>query len=90
MPEIVIACATAVIAYYAWRSHQLSKSIIELTNKRDNDEKEFKQQIKDLYEAIVISNLIGTPHGADSRAPFMAFKRRYTGSTKIFDEEMGS
>ena len=77
--------ATGVIAYYAWRSHQISKDIIELTKRRDEDEKEFKQQVKDLYQAIVVSNIVGTPHGANSSEPIAAFKKLYKGDTKIFD-----
>lgn len=82
---IMTAVATGVIAYYAWHSHKISKAIIKLTQKRDDDEKEFKQQIKDLYQGIVVSNVIGTPHGADSKAPIEAFKKLYKGNTKIFD-----
>ena len=85
LATITTAIATAVIAYYARRSHRISESIIQLTRKRDDDEKRFKQQIKDLYQAIVVSNIVGTPHGADSRAPIEAFEKLYKGSTKIFD-----
>jgi hypothetical protein len=82
---IVTAIATGVIAYYAWRSHEISEAIIKFTKRRDEEEKEFKQQIKDLYQGIIISNVIGTPHGANSREPIEAFKKLYTGNTKIFD-----
>jgi len=82
---IITAVATGVIAYYAWRSHQISEAIIKLTQKRDDDEIEFKQQVKDLYQAIVVSNIVGTPHGANSNEPIAAFKKLYKGNTKIFD-----
>lgn len=82
---IVTALATGVIAYYAWRSHQISEAIMKLTQRQDDEEKEFKQQIKDLYQAIVVSNIVGTPHGANSREPIKAFNTLYKGNTKIFD-----
>ena len=83
---ILTASATVVIAYYAWRSHQISEAIIKLTQKRDDDEKEFKQQIKDLYQAIVVSNIVLGPDGVNPReSSIQAFKRLYKGNTKIFD-----
>lgn len=85
---IVTTIATVVIAYYAWRSHQISEAIIKLTQKRDDEEKEFKQQIKDLYQGIVVSNIISAPLG-NSHQPYAdtleAFKKFYKGKTKIID-----
>src|SRR3989338_6704211 len=81
---IVTTIATAVIAYYAWRSHKISEAIIKLTQKRDDDEKEFKQQIKDLYQAIVVSNIVLGPEGVNPcESSIQAFKRLYKGNTKI-------
>jgi len=83
---ILTSFATVVIAYYAWRSHKISETIIKLTQKRDDEEKEFKQQIKDLYQAIVVSNIVLGPEGVGPReSSIQAFKRLYKGDTKIFD-----
>lgn len=68
---IATAIATGVIAWYAWLSYKIS-------GKRDDGEKEFKQQIKDLYQAIVVSNIVLGPEGVNSReSSIQAFKRLY-------------
>lgn len=65
---------------------KLGYSVIKLTQKRDDDEKEFKQQIKDLYQAIVVSNIVLGPEGVNPReSSIQAFKRLYKGNTNIFD-----
>jgi len=49
----ISALATGVIAWYAIANHKLTSKI----QSRDD---EFRQQISDLYKAIVISNLMGS------------------------------
>ena len=89
---VISAFATLVIAFYAWKSHQLTQAI----QKRDE---EYKQQTSDLYQAMVISNLLGPQisSNADENAirirflekkgPIKIFNELYTGQTSIFPEQ---
>jgi predicted PurR-regulated permease PerM len=74
---IITAIATGVIAYYATQSHKLASKI----QIRDD---EFRQQIKDLYQAIVVSNVIEPSPGDTSKA-IKHFKEFYKGKTPILD-----
>ena len=51
----ITAIATGVIAYYAKVNHQLASTI----QSRDD---EFRQQIRDLYRGIIISNFLDPEH----------------------------
>jgi len=77
----VTAIATAVIAVYAWQSHKLLKQI----NQKDL---EFRQQVKDLYQAIVLSNLMNTVGKTGAMGSIggviSEFSTYYKGETPIF------
>jgi nitric oxide reductase large subunit len=87
----VSATATAAIAFYAIKSHKLAdrsyqlaqeiKSASELKTKSDD---EFRQQVSDLYKAIVISNILVSklPGKIDY---FKKLYKQAGGKTKIFD-----
>lgn len=74
----VTAIATVVIAWYAIANHKLASKI----QSRDD---EFRQQISDLYKAMVISNVISGPY--DTHLAIEDFNIHYEkagGKTKIF------
>ena len=73
----ITAIATAAIAVYSFMSYQLASSI------KSRDE-EFRQQIRDLYEAIVISNIVTERRELEGRIE--AFKQHYRGRTPIFEQ----
>jgi len=81
MANIIIAIATVVIAVYAIMSYKLASKI----QSRDD---EFRQEARDLYQAIAISNLIDPAidegSGQWERAKKL-FNKYYTGKTPIFD-----
>ena len=77
--SIVSALAAGVIAYYAYTSHELACAI-------KTGEDEFRQQVSDLYKAIVVSNLLSGPesfHQIDDS--IQRFSEKYTGTTPIFN-----
>jgi hypothetical protein len=82
MIEISTVCtavATVAIAFLAWKTNQLTASI----RRKDS---EHQQEIKDLYQAIVISNILsaGVPQGGKLLdGLFSEFERRYRGNTPI-------
>ena len=84
--SIVTALATTAIAIFSWNSYCLSKQIKKATEDQIKRDEEFKSQIKDLYQAIVISNVLSGPssYGALTQA-IDAFKSQYKGKFKIFD-----
>lgn len=76
----VTALATIVIAIYAWKSHSLASTL----NERDD---EFREQVSDLYKAIVISSMVANPGAgmADTMTGrIKLFREHYDGTTKIF------
>lgn len=72
---IISTIATCVIAYYAFESHNLTRALML-------KDKHHKQEINDLYRAIVISNLFCAGESTDTK--MKSFKDLYTGKTKIF------
>ena len=74
--SIISAISTVVIAYFAWRTHKMYK----LLQKEDN---EYKEKTHDLYQAIVISNVLCSVHGIDFT--IRRFNEEYKGKTPIFD-----
>lgn len=89
--SIITAIATGVIAWFAWRSHQISREIIKLTRGRNEEDATFKQEIKDFYQAIVVSNILSAPGIAKDldkqNAQINTFKKLYNGKTNIFEDE---
>ncbi|MEK6563491.1 MAG: hypothetical protein AABZ65_00475 [Candidatus Omnitrophota bacterium] len=84
--SVITAIATTVIALFSWRSFCLSGEIKKATENQCKKEEDFKSQTKDLYQAIVISNILSGPssYGALTQA-IDAFKSQYKGTFKIFD-----
>lgn len=52
-----------------------------LASKIQEREKEYRQQVSDLYHAMVVSNLLSTDSGIDTR--FDLFEKNYKGKTPI-------
>ena len=73
----ITALATAVIAYHAVASQLLNQKI------KERDE-EFRQQVSDMYQAIVVSNVV-SPAQSDTSKAIDRFRELYKGKTKIFD-----
>lgn len=70
----ITASATVVIAYYAWVNHEIASKI----QSRDD---EFRQEMKDLYVAMVLSNLLSSDSGIGRRKTL--FEEAYEGKTRI-------
>ena len=84
--SIVTALATTAIAIFSWCSYCLSKEIKKSMEDQSKREEEFKSQVKDLYQAIVISNLLSGPSSfGDLPKAINAFKSQYKGKFRIFD-----
>ena len=84
--SIVTAVATTMIAIFTWCSYCLSQQIKKVTEDQIKRDEEFKSQIKDLYQAIVISNLLSGPSSfGDLPKAINAFKSQYKGKFRIFD-----
>lgn len=76
--SIVSAVATVALALLAYSNLVLARSIRATTDQRD-------QEIKDLFQAMVIAQLLG-PHPNDPPSTAkQRFKKEYTGKTKIFE-----
>jgi hypothetical protein len=84
---IVMTLATVALATFAWQSNKLSKEIKRANDLKEAEDKGFKQQVSDLYQAIVISTLISGPssYGAFGSAKDL-FKSQYGGKTPVFKE----
>lgn len=81
------AVATCVIAFYSWRSFKLSEEIKRSNELKTTSDQEFRQQVSDLYQAIVISTLISGPSSYGAFGPAKdVFKSQYRGKTPIFKE----
>jgi len=84
---IIMAAATVALAIFAWQSNKLSKEIKRTNDLRETEDKEFKQQVTDLYQAIVVAEIISTPNMIGQYdAIIKAFKSHYKGKTPIFKE----
>ena len=81
----ITGIATAFIACYGRRSHQLTLQLKATEEQRSKREEEFRQQLSDLYQAIVIATLLSgnSNLGALVEAK-LAFEGLYKGKTKIF------
>jgi hypothetical protein len=76
---IATAAATVAIAFYTRKTHNL----MEAVKQKDS---EHQQEIKDLFQAIVISNILsaGKPQGGQLLdGLFSEFEKRYKGKTPI-------
>ena len=86
--SIISMIATVVIAAYAWRSYELSRQIKIANELKTQTDQEFRQQVNDLYRAIVISNILsGQATHMDFESLIRDFKSKYKAKTPIFEEE---
>lgn len=81
LTDWINAISTVVIAVFTGLNYAMFLSI----NKKDN---EYKQQVGDLYQALVISNIISAPTVSSGVAGLEGlknvFKSEYHGKTEIF------
>lgn len=75
---IVNGFAAAAVAYFSFLTYQLNKRLKEEADKH-------QEEIKDLLQAVALSNLV-TPHG-DADGNIGQFKKKYTGKTEIFSND---
>jgi len=88
--SIVSAIATAIISIYAIKSHRLSNEIEKSNKDRAKDDENFKKELRDLYGAIVIANLVSeTSTGVSKKLQY--FKEHYNKirQTNILDSIAG-
>ena len=81
--SVFSAIATVVIAIYAVMSHSLAKAIKASSN-------EHQSRIEDLYQAIIISNIVAagrSPNETEVGRAKDMFNQNYDGSTKIFKQK---
>jgi len=85
LSALVSAIATAVIAIYAFLNYQLTSKI----QKRGEED---RQQTRDLFQAIVISNILSNPEAnlgsSNLENKIKAFEELYKGKTPIFLTEI--
>lgn len=74
-----------VIAIYSVKAHRLSNEIKRSNELRVESDKEFKDQALDLYQAIVISNILSGQGSsvADFSRTVKKFNQMYKGETPI-------
>ncbi len=83
----IMAMATVSLAFFAYQSNRLAKEIKRTNDLREAEDREFRQQVSDLYQAIVVSTLISGPssYGTFGQAKDV-FKSQYRGKTSIFKD----
>jgi hypothetical protein len=81
----VSALATCVIAVYSCFSWKLTVEMKRANDLKDKADQEFKEQVSDLYRAIVVATILSGPssYGSLDQAT-SAFNAQYAGKTKIF------
>jgi len=84
----ISAIATTAISIYAGKSHtladknyQLAQEIKKANELRVKVDDEFRQQVSDLYTAMVISNIYSSDSGLDDR--IHKFEEAYKGKVPI-------
>lgn len=80
----VTAFATCIIALYTVKAHSLSCQIKKLSERSDLRDKEFKKQLKELYKAIVISNIPCS--GASTEDKLKQFVEHFKNRDNYFDK----
>jgi len=80
LSSVVVALATAVIAWATWQVHKTTK----MASAR---EETFREQLSDLYQALVIATIVGAvPTGSTLSVAIGRFRNQYKGKTPIFEE----
>ncbi len=82
-----MAIFTCVIMSYARRAHKLSVELKKANERIQDQEDKFKQQVSDLYRAIVISNLIEHDSAHKFKYYKGLFRTQYKGKTPIFSDD---
>ena len=82
LSTLITALATVAIAIFTYVNYQLASKI-------QKQDKEYRQQTSDLFQAIVISNILSDPEARLGNKNLdnniEAFKQMYKGQTPIFD-----
>lgn len=88
------AIAAVVIACYACASNKLANNVHKLELKIQKQAKasmeKHRQELYDLYQAIVISTLLSGTSGSNANSindVIEQFKKRYSGKTQIFSKQ---
>jgi len=77
LPAVITSIAIAIVAWFAYCNYRLYKVI----QKKDT---EYKEQISDLYQAIVIATLLSGPTSTGGiEKAIQEFKSHYKGKTRI-------
>lgn len=83
----ITAIATVVLAFFACQSNKLAREIKRANDLKDTEDKDFKQRVSDLYQAIVIATLVASGRsGMDFGSVRDSFKAHYKGKTVIFEK----
>ncbi len=80
LSSVVIALATAVIAWATWQVHKTTKAA-------SAREETFREQLSDLYQALVIATIVGAGTTGTTGQTIGQFKNLYKGETPIFEED---
>lgn len=80
--SIVTAIATAVIAWFTKESYKVYSQLKRLEEKRQVDDEKRQKEVRDLYQAIVISNLPCAGDSVDNK--LKDFVRYYEDRHKFF------
>ena len=74
-----------IVSYFNFRLLQkIKKESKDREQEQDRKEQEFREQLSNLYRAIVISNLLSGNSDLDMTSK--KFKEQYKGKTKIFED----
>lgn len=81
---IITAIATVAIAWFSWCSYQITRKLMVHDEARTQKDEEFRQQLSDLYQGIIIATLLSGPssYGAYEDSA-KVFKNKYKGQTPI-------
>ncbi len=84
---VITAIAMVVVAYYAWQSHNLAEEIKSTNELKARSDDEFRQEIRDLYKGIIISNIGSGQSDIDTaRRNFNGLYRQISWNTDIIEE----
>jgi len=84
---VITTIAIVVVAYYARGSHNLAKEIKSTNELKARSDDEFREQISDLYKAIVFSNIVGGQSDFHLAVKhFNVLYREASWKTKIIEE----
>jgi hypothetical protein len=86
---IAYTIITAMIAWYTKKNYDLAREIKSMNETLQKRDEEFREQVSDLYKAIVIATLISGPSGyeLDGNRVLGKFRQLYNGKTEIFAKQ---